>query len=207
MSIIQPRALDAHTVRLLRLGFALWAVVWIGLAAGTAYELYVLRDLGATVVKTGVAIDTTGKALQSLGGIPFVGSEVHTLAGQVTAAGQSAVASGQSSRSSTTTLAVLIGLAIALIPTVPVLGVYLPLRAAWRRERVAVARALRERAGDPLLDEYLAHRAVANLPYAELRAVTDRPWADLEAGHFAELADAELHRLGLRPPTSLERAP
>lgn len=200
MSVIHPRALDARTVRLLRLGFALWAVVWVGLAAGTAYELYVLRDLGDTVAKTGVAIDTTGKALQSIGGIPFVGGEVHTLAGEVRAAGQSAVASGRSSRASTTTLAVLIGLAIALIPTVPVLGVYLPLRAAWRRERAAVARALRHRAGDPLLDEYLAQRAVANLPYADLRAVTEQPWADLQAGRFAELADAELRRLGLQGP-------
>lgn len=203
MTLIHPGALEARTMRLLRLGFAVWAIVWIALAAATAYELYVLRDLADTLTKTGVAVDTAAKALQAVAGIPFVGGEVHALADQARAAGDSAVASGQSSRGTTTDLAVLIGVAIALIPTVPVLGLYLPLRSAWRRERRAVVRALAERPDDPVLAEYLARRAVGNLPYARLRTVSEHPWVDLREGRFDALARAELVRLGIPP----ERAP
>lgn len=185
--------------RMLQLALAAWAVVWIGLAAATAYELYVLHGLGDTLVKTGVAVDTSGKALQALAGVPFVGGRVGTLAGQVRAAGQSAVASGHASSGSAVDLAVLIGIAIALIPTVPVVVLSLMLRSTTRRERDVVARALRERPDDTLLEEYLARRAVTTLPYAQLREVTAQPWADLDAGRFGALADAELARLGLRP--------
>lgn len=183
-------------MRLLRIAFLVWAVAWICLAGYTAYEAYALRSLSNTVVKAGTAVDTTGKALQGIGDIPFVGGRVHTLADQVRAAGQSAVASGRSSRGSVLTLSVLLGIAIGLIPTIPVLALYLPLRLAWRREQRALARALREHGDDPLLDEYLARRAVDNLPYRELRDVTETPWEDLQAGRFRMLADAELRRLG-----------
>lgn len=197
MTLIRVRSIDSQTMRMLQVALLVWGIVWIGLAAGVAYELWVLRDLGDTVGKTGTAVDTAGKALQSLGGIPFVGGQVRGLGDQVRAAAQSAVASGAATRTTTANLAVLIGLAIALIPTAPVLAIYLPLRVNWRREQRAIARALRDRPGDPLLEEYLARRAVSNLPYAALRAVTERPWADIEQGHFADLAAAELRRLGL----------
>jgi hypothetical protein len=189
-------------MRVLRTCFAVWTVVWIGLAAYTAHELYALRGLGDTVVKTGVAVDTTGKALQALGAIPLVGGQVQTLADQVRAAGQSAVVSGKSTHESTTHLAILLGIAVGLIPTVPVLALYLPLETTWRRERRAIGRALRERGDDPMLVEYLARRAVENLPYHELRTITPQPWADLEAGRHDALAAAELRRLELSSPSS-----
>jgi len=199
MPLIRPRTLDAHTMRALQLGFLLWSIAWVAVAGVTAYELYVLRDVGDTLVKTGVAVDSVAKALQTVGKVPFVGGQVATVAGQAHAAAQSAVASGKATKGSATSLAVLIGLAIALIPSLPVLALYLPLRITWNRERDAVARALRERSDDPLLDEYLARRAVTNLPYATLRSISDHPWADLVAGRFHALADAELERLDLLP--------
>lgn len=183
-------------MRVLRVAFLVWAAVWIGLAVYTGYEVRTLSSLSDTVVKAGAAVDTTGKALQGIGDIPFVGGRVHTLADQVRVAGQSAVVSGRSSRGSVDTLSILFGVAIGLIPTVPVLGLYLPLSLAWRRERRALARALREHGDDPLLEEYLARRAVENLPYRDLRSVSEAPWEDLEAGRFGRLADAELRRLG-----------
>jgi hypothetical protein len=197
MTPIDPNSLDARTMRLIQLGFLVWAAIWIGLAAATAYEFYVLHDLGNTLTKTGSAVETAGKALQVLGNVPFVGGEVQVLADQTRAAGESAVASGRSTRATTTELAVLIGAAIAFMPTLPVLVLYLPLRAAWRRERRAVTRAVHDRAGDGLLEEYLANRAVANLPYAELRSVSPQPWVDLRSGRFGALAQAELRRLGI----------
>lgn len=207
MPLIRPRALDAHTMRGLRLGFALWNLAWFVLAAVTAYELYVLGDVGDTLVKTGVAVDTVGKGLQAIGHVPLIGGQVGTIGDQARAAGQSAVASGRAMQGSATTLAVLIGLAIALIPSLPVLALYVPLRIAWNRERGAIARALRERPDDPLLDEYLARRAVGSLPYSTLRSISDQPWRDLVDGRFRELADAELERLDLLPRSRSSGAP
>lgn len=185
-------------MRLLQTAFLVWAAVWVGLAAAIAYELYALRDLSGTVVKTGTAVATTGQALHALGSLPLVGGGLGSLGDQVRAAGESAVATGHSSRGTTTDLAILIGIAIALIPSVPVLAVYVPLRRAWRAERRSLARALAELRDDPLLEQYLARRALETLPFHRLRAITAEPWADVAAGRYRDLADAELARLGLR---------
>lgn len=113
---------------MLRIGLLLWTALWIALAFVTAHEVLALRDLSDTVVKTGRAVDTAGRALQAIGGVPFVGGRVSTLADQVRVAGDSAIASGRSSRDSATNLAVLLGVAVGLIPTVPMVALYLALR-------------------------------------------------------------------------------
>jgi hypothetical protein len=51
-------------------------------------------------------------------------------------------------------------------------------------------------------DVYLAMRAVARLPYAELARTVPHPAAALRAGNYRPLADAELARLGLRRRTT-----
>jgi hypothetical protein len=53
---------------------------------------------------------------------------------------------------------------------------------------------------DPQFIGYLAHGAVARLPYARLIGTTRDPWGDLAAGRHHELAAAELRRLGIEPP-------
>ena len=116
------------SLRLLRLGLLLWTALWIALAIVTAHEVLALRDLSDTVVKTGRAVDTAGRALQTVAGIPFVGGRVATLADLVRVAGESAVASGRASRDSATNLAILLGVAVGLIPTMPLLVLYLVVR-------------------------------------------------------------------------------
>jgi hypothetical protein len=124
--------MSRRALALFQVGLLLWCVLWIVLAVVTAHEVLALRDLSDTVVKTGHAVDTAGRALQSVAGIPFVGGRVSTLAEQVRAAGRSAVASGHSSRASATNLAILLGVAVGLIPTVPMLTLYLLLRSQRR---------------------------------------------------------------------------
>jgi hypothetical protein len=127
--------MSTRGLRLFRIGLLLWIALWIALAIVTAHEVLALRDLSDTVVKTGRAVDTAGRALQTVAGIPFVGGRVSTLADQVRVAGQSAVASGRSSRDSATNLAVLLGVAVGLIPTVPMLALYLAVRPGGSRRR------------------------------------------------------------------------
>lgn len=174
-----------------------WVAGWIVLAVFVAREVRHLRELSDTVVVAGVAVEETGDLLGSLEGVPFVGAQVREVADDVRVAGRSARESGRASRDSTEDLSVLLALAIGLIPTLPLLGLYAPLRLAWTRETRAVRRALTAAPGDALLDEFLARRAVANLPYKELRAITSDPFRDLREGRFRALAAWELARLGL----------
>ncbi|HEU5476376.1 MAG TPA: hypothetical protein VFU64_00920 [Gaiellaceae bacterium] len=193
-----PAFLSARGMRVLNVAIAIWAAFWIGIAAYTAYEVAALRTLSHTVVKAGTATVSTGHALAAIGHLPFVGGRISSLAAQAIAAGASARASGASTSTTIDQLAVLFGIAIALIPTVPLLALYLPLRISWRRDRKAVRRAVAQWDGEPGLEAFLAHRALAHLPFHELRALgydgTEGSAPD------ADLAAAELRRLGLDRP-------
>lgn len=107
---------------------ALWSVTWLGLGAWTGYEVNNLRQLSDTVVRAGVAVQTTGDALQHVGSLPLVGGELGRIGNEVAVAGISAQVSGRASRSTIDTLAILLGLAVGLIPVGPVLLLVLVLR-------------------------------------------------------------------------------
>jgi hypothetical protein len=199
MALAFPRA-GARLIRVLDVAAIVWMATWIVLGFLVAREVRHLRELSDTVVVGGVAVEETGDLLASLEGVPFVGSQVADVAERVREAGRSAQASGAASRDSTQNLSVLLGLSIGLIPTLPLLGLYAPLRVAWTRETRAVRRALAARPSDPVLTEFLARRAVATLPYHELQAVSPDPFRDLEEGRFEALAERELERLGLSRP-------
>lgn len=199
MALAFPRA-GARLIHLLDGAVVVWVVAWIVLALLVAREVRDLRELSDTVVVAGVAVEETGDLLSSLRSVPFVGDRVAGVADRVREAGQSAQASGRDSRDSTRNLSVLLGLSLGLIPTLPLLGLYAPLRIAWTREARAVRRALAVNPDDHVLNEFLARRAVATLPYQDLRAVCADPFRDLKEGRFDALASRELERLGLRRP-------
>jgi hypothetical protein len=92
---------------------------------------------------------------------------------------------------------VLLAIAVALLPSIPVLTFYLPARLERRREASALRRALRDYGADPEFHAFLARRAVEALGYHQLRRVTLTPWTDIERGEFLALAEAELRRLGI----------
>jgi hypothetical protein len=121
-------------VRWLNLALAAWVGLWIGLGVWIGFEVNALRTLSDTVVKAGTAVQTTGDALETIARLPLVGGGVRPLAKEVRDAGVSAQASGRSSRGTIDRLAVLLGLAVGLVPTVPVVALYLPLRRSWQRE-------------------------------------------------------------------------
>jgi hypothetical protein len=201
----RPAFLSARAMRRLDIGLAIWAAFWIGIAAWTAYEVASLRSLSDTVVKAGTATESTGHALAAVGHLPFVGGQISQLAAQAVAAGASARASGAATATTIDQLAVLLGIAIALIPTVPLLALYVPLRVSWRRDRTAVRSAVARWDGEPDLESYLAHRAVAHLRFDELRELGYDGTAGSPSN--AELAAAELQRLGLdRPARRLTRS-
>jgi hypothetical protein len=182
-------------MRRLNAAVAVWAAFWVAIAAYTAYEIAALQALSRTVVKAGAATESTGHALVAVSHVPFVGGQIAHLAAQAIAAGASARASGASAGTTIDQLAVLLGIAIALIPTVPLLALYLPLRLSWRRDRRAVRGAVAQWDGEPGLEAFLARRAIAHLSFQELRALGYDGAEDTALN--PELAAAELRRLGL----------
>lgn len=126
-------SLSPRFVRLLGVFVLVWAIVWIGLGVWTRQEVHALGRLGDTVATSGTAVKRTGDALQGLGRLPFVGGEVAGIGRQVSAAGIDARRSGRSSTSAIGTLATLLAVAVALVPTVPMLALWFLARRLVRR--------------------------------------------------------------------------
>ncbi len=177
----------------------IWAVAWVAVGVQVAHEVDGLSRLSDTVATVGRAVDSSGQALESIAGIPLVGDRVRGPAARVREAGRSALASGRRSRESVHNLSPLLGFAVALIPTVPLLAIYLPLRVVGLRERRAVIRLVREHRDDPRLSRLLAQRALSRLSYGDLAAATlDANGGDPARGSTELLAAAELARVGVR---------
>jgi len=87
-------------------------------------------------------------------------------------------------------------MSIMLMPTTPVLGLYLPLRWARRRETAELRRSMSRHGRD----RYLAERALQTMPFTTVHALVGDPWKAIDEGRTASLADAELDRLGIRRP-------
>jgi hypothetical protein len=196
MGIAYPTP-SVRLIRVLDLAVILWLTSWVVLALLVAREVRDLRQLSDTVVVAGVAVEDTGDAVDSLATVPFVGERVGSVADEVRAAGRSAQTSGRESRSSIDDLSVLLALAIGLVPTLPLLALYAPLRVAWSRDARAMRQALAAEEVDPVLLELLARRALLSRSYGDIRAVSDDPFRDIEEGRVRLLAELELRRLGL----------
>ena len=115
-----------------------WTVVWILMGIWMHTEVRTLRQLSNTVVKSGGAVKQTGDALQGLRSIPFVGGDVSRIGRQVSAAGVDARRSGAASRGAVDNLATLLGISIALVPSIPMIVLFLvTLRLIGRPEPAA----------------------------------------------------------------------
>ena len=184
----------AHRLRLLDGVVALWVVFWLAIGTGTAVSVWDLGELGTTLSRSGQALDDAGDALQQLGRIPLVGDRPERLGDEVRRTAAEVTVRGRETRANLRRLAILLGLSVALIPSVPVLALYLAKRSARRRVLRDIESRLRQRPDDPWLEHYLAQRAVVTLPLSQLPAGAALGGGDAER----ILADAELGRLGLR---------
>jgi len=167
-----------------------WVVVWAlaGVAAGRALDQ--VSGVTRSAEGAGAAIVRTGESISDVD-VPVVGPVFKDAGEEVADAGHAAEAQARESGSDVHTAAVLLGLAVWLVPSLPLLFAYGPNRLHRGRETRALRALLRDHPGDPDLDQLLAIRAVAHLPYQRLRA--------LGAPHAPDrvLADAELAREGV----------
>ena len=193
--------------RALDLLFVAWAALWLGVAIAVGVELRGLSELSGTVGKVGRALSETGEAVGSFDDTPLVGGRLGEVGERIEQAGASASENARSSRESVDNLTLLLGLAIAVIPSLPLLGIYLPLRTAAVRDARSLRRTLAESDDRVALEDFLAQRAIQALPYRRLRRLTREPWrAPADDEERRALAGAELERAGLRRSLLEERA-
>ncbi|MFL5822379.1 MAG: hypothetical protein ACJ764_02945 [Solirubrobacteraceae bacterium] len=197
---------SSRALHALDIALAVWVLAWIGLGVAIGVELSNLSSLSHTAIVDGRAVESVGRSLGLLGNVPFVGGSLAGVSHQVQVAGASAVSGGISSQSSIHALSVLLAIAVALLPSVPVFGFYLPVRLDLRRESQALSQAVRVYGDDPAFQAFLARRAIDSLGYHRLRRLAALPWsASATDADRAELAAAELRRLGV-DPSVLERS-
>lgn len=181
-----------------------WVVLWlaIGLAAGDSVAA--LTGLTRTFRAVGGALGEVGATLGAID-VPLVGGAFDGAARAIREAGLEVTARGLAVRGAIERASVLIGAAVALAPTAPVLVTYGPARVARARDAAALRGFLEAGAGEHELQAFLANRARASLSYRRLRTVAERPWDD-DPETLRVLAAEEARRLGLRdPPARVER--
>jgi hypothetical protein len=182
---------------------ALWVAVWVKLAL-------VVRDATLALAAPGEQIERAGTGLagklrdagSSVGGIPLVGDDVRAPFDGAGDAADQIAAAGSAQVDAVHTLAFWLGLAVAAIPILVLLAVYLPLR--WRFVREATAGQRFVDSGSDL--DLFALRAMANQPLHRLAPISDDPvgaWRDRDPDVVRALAVLELREVGLRPPLDL----
>ena len=130
--------------------------------------------------------------------VPIVGDALRRPFTGAADAGRSLQTAGAAAGDTVHTLALWLGLLVALLPIAWLVARYVPRRLRWMREAGAAA-SLRIDADDLQL---FALRAAATAPLHELRRVTHDPARALADGDYAPLAALELARLGLRQPAT-----
>jgi hypothetical protein len=169
------RAVDALVVA--------WVLVWIVAGIAVGREVRGLAEISDNARQAGLA---TQRAADLFDDVPLIGDEA---ASTLRDAGASTIRSAERGRDKVRTLGMILGLIVAIVPSLPLVVLFLPGRLALARER---------RYARGASDELLAIRAVAHLPLARLRAISPDPMADIGEGRFTALAQAERKRLGAR---------
>ncbi|MDQ1741593.1 MAG: hypothetical protein QOE53_3245 [Pseudonocardiales bacterium] len=173
-----------------------WVLAWalLGYTAGRALDR--VSEVTRSAEGAGAAVVRTGESIRDVD-VPVVGPVFKDAGDSVIQAGRDAQAQARDSGNSVRRASILLGLAIWLVPSLPLLLVYAPVRIARGRDTRALRLLIADHPDDAELDALLAGRALAHLPYRRLRAM-GAPWADFGAGEYRALADAELGREGVR---------
>ena len=110
-----------------------WVVLWLVLGAWTGYEIWQLTGLSRATVESGRSLQSVASAIEALDDVPVVGDTTAPIADQIAQTADDITESGYRTERSLRGLAILIGLAIGVGPSGPVILIYLPRRWSARR--------------------------------------------------------------------------
>jgi hypothetical protein len=178
----------------------LWIWLWVSIADA-------VHDATLGLASPGRQIDESATGLagrlrdagESISGVPLVGDDAQKPFEGAGGAADQLAAAGRAQVEAVQTLAFWLGIAVALIPILIALAVYLPPRIRFVRRATAGRRFL-DAAAD--LDLF-ALRAMTNQPLHVLARVSDDPaggWRDRDPDVVQRLAELELKDCGLRAP-------
>jgi hypothetical protein len=181
----------------------LWIWLWVSIADS-------VHDATLGLAKPGRQIDQSATGLagrlrdagESISDVPLVGDDVQKPLAGAGGAADKLAAAGRAQVEAVQTLAFWLGIAVALIPILIALAVYLPPRIRFVRRATAGKRFL-DSAAD--LDLF-ALRAMTNQPLHVLARVSDDPaggWRDRDPDVVRRLAQLELRDCGLHAPREL----
>lgn len=113
----------------------LWTAVWLVVGVLVYRDVRAMSELSDPIVDAAAALEETAQGLSQVDDIPFVGeiANLPRIEQRVRVAARSARTSANESREHVARLAWLLGAAIALVPTLPLLALWIPVRRDWRR--------------------------------------------------------------------------
>jgi hypothetical protein len=178
----------------------LMMLAWI---AGWAWAGRATHDATLTLGQPGLATASAADEMAGrfhdvegrIGGIPGVGDNLAAPFRGAASAAESLAAAGRSQAETVADVALLVGLAVFLVPVLLIAVLYVPFRVRFIRRATA---ARRFAGADPQL---LALRALANQPLRSLTRISDDPvaaWRSGDPSAVRQLADLELRSLGLK---------
>jgi hypothetical protein len=185
------------------LGVVLWVWFWIEIAHQVHDATLKLATPGHKIDSS--ATDLAGRlrdAGRSVAGVPLVGDSVRAPFDRAGGAASGLADAGQQQVAAVGSLAHWLGLAVALIPILVLMWVYLPPRIRFVRRATAGQRYLDSGAD---LDLF-ALRAMAHQPLHVLAGIDTDPagaWRRGDREVVGRLARLELRSVGLRPPPEL----
>jgi hypothetical protein len=184
----------------------LWVVGWALLGRALHRLVSELGGAGRLLEDAGHDFArSAGGTGERLDDLPVVGDRLATPFGAVADGGSAVARAGVAQQDAVSTLALVLGLLLAVVPIAWLLARYVPGRIRWTRDATA-ARALLE-VGDTRL---FALRALAHQPLDHLRSVAPDPAASYERGDpdvLAALAALELRPLGLAAQAATSDGP
>lgn len=176
--------------------FLAWIAAWLWAARIAREAILELAGPGhATVDAADGMAGQLRQVEEAIGGVPLVGDDLTAPFSGLAKQADNLGAAGASLVETVENLALVVGLAVVLIPVLLVAVVYLPFRIRFARRKAAARRAV---GGDCAL---FALRALTNQPVRKLNRVTDDPIAAWRTGDetvLRQLADLELRSLGVK---------
>lgn len=178
----------------------LWVVAWVRVGLWVHEVVGRLAAPGRTLEDAGSSLsDSLGSAGDTVARVPLVGDDVRAPFDSAGGAADSIARAGVEVQEGAAQLALVLGVLVAAVPVLLVVG-------AWLRARVRFVR--RARAAARILDsaadlDLFALRALATQPVRALARVSDDPanaWRRGDPDVVRALASLELRSLGLRAP-------
>jgi len=178
-------------------GLLVWTIAWVLAARAAHGAVLLLAEPGQAVEDLGRSVSgSMESAAGAAEDVPLVGDELSAPFDALARASGSVRGAGQSAQDAVDTLALILAVALVVLPVGWMLLRWLPWRTRWMREATAADRL----SGSPADLELLAARAMATAPLPRLAALPSGTGAAWRAGDPAAvraLAALELDRLGL----------